>query len=58
MQEKLIKDDMALSGVITRGCGGMQSIEAVSYTHLDAMSMYQFDHMVVKNLVQEQKLKI
>ena len=27
MQEKLIKDDMALSGVITRGCGGMQSIE-------------------------------
>ena len=27
MQEELIKDDMALSGVITRGCGGMQSIE-------------------------------
>ena len=27
MQEGLIKDDMALSGVITRGCGGMQSIE-------------------------------
>jgi hypothetical protein len=27
VQEELIKDDMALSGVITRGCGGMQSIE-------------------------------
>ena len=27
MQEELIKDDMALSGVITRGGGGMQSIE-------------------------------
>ena len=27
MQEELIKDDMALSGVIMRGCGGMQSIE-------------------------------